>query len=129
MNVARFVGGKSPYSLLLVTTLIHVQSGLCSAMSWLVVRWGRGRDRSSSNPLDQHLLLNIYRPSTAQKNVLPRNHTPQYTESTSSIIPRIIQLFSLSSGRETFSKIQNTKESISSQRKSRTELRILKTGE
>lgn len=53
------------------------------------------------------------------KSPLPRNHTPQYTESAYSIIPRIIHLFSLSCGRETFSKIQNTKESIPSQRKSR----------
>jgi len=83
----------------------------------MVVGW---RECSSSNLHDQHLLLNIYSPSTARKKkVLPRNCTPQYTESTFSIIPRIIHLFSLFCGRETFSKIQSTKESIPSQRKTR----------
>ena len=97
-------------------------------MRWLVVWRGCGRECASSDLLDQHLPLNIYRPSTAQK-ILPRNHTPQYTESTCSIIPRIIQLFSLSCRRETFSKIHSTKESIPSQRKSRTESRIWETDE
>lgn len=97
-------------------------------MRWLVVWGGCGRACASCDLLNQHLLLNIYRPSTAQK-ILPRNHTPQYTESTCSIIPRIIQLFSLSCRRETFSKIHSTKESIPSQRKSRTESRIWEADE
>jgi hypothetical protein len=98
-------------------------------MRWLVVLGGCGRDCASSYLLPQHLLLSIYRLSTAKKKILPRNHTPQYTESTHSIIPRIIQLFSLSCRRETFSKIHSTKESIPSQRKSWTESRIWETDE
>lgn len=100
--------------LLLVTTPVHVHSRLCSVMRCLIVKGGRRRGYSS----DQHLLLNIHRPTTAQKNS-PATTLAQYTESTCSIIPGIIHLFSLYCGRETFSKIQGTEESIHSQRKSR----------
>jgi len=77
-NAPRFVGRKSLCPLLLVTNPVHVQSSLCLVMRWLVVWGGCGRECASSDLLDQHLLLNIYRPSTAQKNSPPQLYSTIY---------------------------------------------------
>jgi hypothetical protein len=66
-DTRRLVGVISPWSLLLVTTPVRVQSGLCSVMRWLAVKSGVERECSSSNLRHQHLRLNIHRLSTAQK--------------------------------------------------------------
>lgn len=106
--------GKPAYFLLTVTTLVHVQCRIFPLMDGEKMRG--------------MFILHPERPTSAIKylEILHSTHVkkktvyaPQYAKSTCSIIPRIIYLFSLSCGRETFSKIQSTKESIASQRKSR----------